>query len=100
MSTEIEAEKKVNSTEYQKYLKQKAKIKKKYTPGIEDICGCGTYTPRSHNIRNTEPYEEWVRYRNDILTLCLEPNGAYQKWVWTLVNVKEQLILDKKYGYE
>ena len=85
MSTELESENKMNSPEYQKYLKEKNKIKKKYTPGIENICGGdGKHSPKLIYTRDTETYKEWVRYRNDILTLCLKPNGLYQKWMWSL----------------
>ena len=75
---------------YQKYLKEKEKIQKKY-PSKPWIT---SHSKGRGNYKN--PYEEnwwndWLKYKQEMIDLLFKPNSNFQQFLWDITGEHEEL---------
>jgi hypothetical protein len=88
MSEKISQENIHLSKNYQKFIKQKQKIKEKYDDGklfSQNSVGRGSNKERLCRYYTHEGGRElWLQYQKEIGDLIFEQDGAFQKLTWEL----------------
>ena len=75
---------------YQKYLKEKAKIQKKYPskPWVTKT--------KSGPVCDTDKWEEqwwndWLKYKQEMIDLLFKPNSNFQNFIWDISTERDEV---------
>ena len=74
---------------YQKYLKEKEKIQKKYPSKPWDLHNLG-----QGNIKdkyNEDWWQDWLKYKQEMIDLLLKPNGNFQQFMWDISTERDEV---------